>query len=210
MKKSLLLLGVIAALAIGAPAYSQSIYLDVDGNGVCNSSDVLSSSVTAVDVWLDTDHNAAGTQTPCSDGTNPNDIGSYDLIWHASGTGSVAYNSYTNNSAVLVGFTALAPFTVAGADAGAGFTGPTYLGPGLFKLGTLSVTVTGTPVLSFLMDNVSAPGIPSPVTGFGSHCSGTTYPNTISLGIDFNDACGTASPTPSESTTWGKIKQLYR
>lgn len=210
MKKSLLLLGVIAALAIGAPAYSQYVYLDVNGDGVCTSADALSSSTTAVDVWLDTNHDQSGAVEPCNDGFNILDIGSYDLIWRSSGTGSVTFNGYTNNGAVMTGFTPLAPFTVSGSDAGAGYTGANYLAPGLYKLGTLSVTVTGTPVISFLMDNVSNPGIPSPITGFGSHCEGTEYPNTISLGINFEDNCGTASPTPSESTTWGKIKQLYR
>ena len=34
MKHSLLPLGVVAALAIGAPAYSQYIYLDVDHDGL--------------------------------------------------------------------------------------------------------------------------------------------------------------------------------
>lgn len=210
MKKSLLLLGVIAALAIGAPAYSQYVYLDVNGDGVCTSSDVLTSSTTAVDVWLDTNHDQSGAVEPCNDGLNILDIGSYDLIWRSSGTGSVAFNSYTNNGAVMAGFVPLAPFTVAGPDAGVGFTGPNYLAPGLYKLGTLSVTITGTPRIDFLMDNVTAPGIPAPVTGFGSHCEGTDYPNTIALGLNFEDACGTSTGTPSESTTWGKIKQLYR
>jgi hypothetical protein len=209
MKRSLLLLGVIAALAIGAPAYSQYIYLDANGDGVCTSADALSSSSTSVDVWLDSDHDAGGALTPCSDGFNPNDIGSYDLIFRSSGSGSVTFTGYTHNAALGGSFVILNPFTVAGNEAGVGYTGATYLSPGLYKLGTLDLTVTGTPVVGFLGES-DTPAIPSPVTGFGSHCSGTTYPNTITLGVDFTSVCGTASPTPTESTTWGKIKQLYR
>jgi len=208
MKHSLLLLGVIAALAIGAPAYSQYIYLDTNNSGTCTSADILSSSVTSVRVFLDTNHDAAGTVTPCSDGTNINDIASYDLIFHSSGTGSVTYTGFTNGAAML-GFTLINALTVAGSDAGVGYNGPNYLAPGLYELGQLAVTVTGTPVLSFIGTSTN-PAIPSPVTGFGSHCSGTDNPNTITLGVDFTSVCGTSSGTPTESTTWGKIKQLYR
>lgn len=208
MKNSLLLLGVIAVLAIGAPAYSQYIYTDVNVDGVCTAADVLTSSVTSVDVYLNTNHNAAGAVVGCSDLLNPNDIASYDLIFHSSGSGAVLYGGWTNGAA-MTGFTQLNAFTVAGPDAGVGYNGPTYLAPGLYKLGTLAVTVTGSPVLGFIGTSTN-PSIPSPVTGFGSHCAGSTNLNTITLGVDFFDNCGTASGTPTESTTWGKIKQLYR
>lgn len=213
MKKSLLLLGVVGALAIGAPAYSQYIYFDVNGDGVCTSADALNSSVTAVDIYLNTNHNAAGTVVTCDDGSSaPLDFSSFDLIVHASGTGSITYNSFSPSTQITTaGFTILNPLTVAGNDAGVGYaiSGITFASPGLFKLGTLNITTTGTPQLGFLGTSPD-PSIPSFGTGFGSHCGGTDNPNTITLGVDFSDACGTAAPTPAESTTWGKIKQLYR
>jgi len=215
MKKSLLLLGVIAALAVGVPAYSQYIYMDVNGDGVCTSADLLTSSVTGVDLYLDTNHNAAGTLSVCDDGSGTAlDFSSIDLVVHSSGSGSVTYNSFTPSAALTgAGFTQVNALTVAGADAGVGYaiSGITFASPGLYKLGTLSVTVTGNPQLSYLGTSPD-PSIPSFGTGFGSHCSGTDNPNTITLGIDFNDTCGTAAPTANatESTTWGKIKQLYR
>jgi len=215
MKKSLLLLGVIAALAIGVPAYSQYIYMDVNGDGVCTSSDPLTSSSTAVDIYLNTNHNQSGTTAICDDGTGAAlDMSSFDLIVHAAGTGSVTYNSFTPSTQITnAGFSQVNALTVAGNDAGVGYaiSGITFATPGLYKLGTLAVTVTGTPVLTFLGTSPD-PSIPSFGTGFGSHCGGTDNPNTITLGIDFNDACGTAAPTATatESTTWGKIKQLYR
>jgi hypothetical protein len=215
MKKSLLLLGVIAALAIGAPAYSQYIYLDVNGDGVCTSTDLLTSSVTSVDLYLDTNHNANGTVAVCSDGSgSPLDFSSFDIIVHSEGSGSIAYNSFTPSSVITgAGFTQVNALTVAGSDAGVGYaiSGITFASPGLYKLGTLGITVTGTPVLRYLGTSPD-PSIPSFGTGFGSHCSGTDNPNTITLGLDFQDNCSTAAPTNAAtmSTTWGKIKQLYR
>jgi hypothetical protein len=206
MKNSLLLLGVIAALAIGAPAHSQYIYLDVNHDGVNSSADVLTSTSTSVDVYLNTNHNKAGTTIICNDGTNPLDIASYDVIVHTSGSGSVTYGTWTNS---MTGYAQLDPPTTVGPDFGVGYSSPAaFNAAGLYKLGTLAVTVTGTPVLTFLSNEPA--GIPSFGTGFGSECSGTDNPNTITLGIDFNDADGTASSTPVQSTTWGKIKQLYK
>jgi hypothetical protein len=206
MKKSLLLLGVIAALAIGAPAYSQYIYMDVNGDGVNSTLDVLTSSSTHVDIWLNTNHEASGATATCNDGVNPLDMGSYDLIIHSAGNGSVTYGTWTN---AMTGYAQLNPPTVSGPDFGVGYgSSGTFNAAGLYKLGSVAVTITGSPVLTFL--SAEPQGIPSPVTGFGSECAGTTYPNTISLGFDFFDNNGTASGTPTESTTWGKIKQLYR
>jgi hypothetical protein len=46
MKNCLLLLGVAAALALGSPAYSQYIYLDTNGDTMCDVSDVLNQART--------------------------------------------------------------------------------------------------------------------------------------------------------------------
>jgi len=86
MKHCLLLLGVIAALAIGAPAYSQYIYMDLNGDQVCTSADALTSSITAVDVWLDTNHNKDGTTATCVDPSKPLDIFSYGVLIHSQGS----------------------------------------------------------------------------------------------------------------------------
>jgi len=87
MKRSLLLLGVIAALAIGAPAYSQYIFMDVNGDGACTSADILTSSTTTVDVWLNTNHNKDGTTVTCdSNPTQPLDMFSYSLLFRRNVT----------------------------------------------------------------------------------------------------------------------------
>ena len=208
MKHCLLLLGVIAALAIGAPAYSQYIFMDVNGDGVCTSADQLTSSITAVDVWLDTNHNQNGSTATCVDPSKPLDIFSYAVLIHASGTGTVTFNSWTNaapNFAILINFRA------AGPDMGVGYQlqPPGAIDPpGKYKLGTANLAVTGTPTLSFL----SLAPDPSfvDVTGFGSSCPASVFGNTETLGFDFFDNCGTGTSTPTENTTWGRIKQLYR
>jgi hypothetical protein len=207
MRLLLLLLSFIAALAVGTPAYSQFIYMDVNGNGVSDF-DVLSSGTTAVDVYLDTNHNRNGAVATCSDGTHPLDIALYDILFHSFGSGSITYNGWTNGAA-MTNFLVLNPLTVAGPDAGVGYVGATFLDPGLYKLGQLAITVTGTPGLSFIGTSTD-PSIPSPATAFGSHCDGLENPNYITLGIDFFDASGTVTATPVETTTWGKIKQIYR
>jgi len=212
MRHSLLLLGVIAAMAIGAPAYSQYIYMDVGngapGNGVWTSGDVLTSASTQVDIYLNTNHNRAGTTIICNDGVNPLDIGSYTLMIRSSGSGSVTYGAWTN---AMTGYGAVGNPITSGSDWAAGFSSASAFNPpALYKLGTLAVTVTGTPVLTFLTTQPpSLFGGPADLTSFGSECAGTNYPNTIALGVDFLDNNGTASGTPVNETTWGKIKQLY-
>ena len=209
MKKSLLLLGVIAALAIGAPAHSQYIFMDVNADAASTSGDVLTSSITAVDVYLDTNHDKNGTVKTCvQNASQPLDIFSYDIVVHQAGSGSVTFNSWTNSA---TNFQQLNQLTVAGADAGVGYTAPpgANLAPGRYKLGTFNVTVTGTPVLSFVGQSTN-PSLPSFGTGFGTQCDASDFANTEVLGTDFFDADGTFSGTPTESTTWGKIKQLYR
>jgi len=206
MNARLLLLGIVAALGLGTAAQAQYIYVDANGDGVCNFSDVLFAGVTSVDVWLDTSHGANGAAVTCADGVNPLDIGSYDILIRSSGPGGVSYGAWTNN---MSGYAQLNPPTVAGPDFGVGYASSgTYNPPGLYKLGTLALTVTGNPALFFLAS--PPPGIPSPVTGFGSECSGSDNPNTISLGLDFFDNCAPTITDAVETTTWGKIKMAYR
>lgn len=214
MKHSLLLLGVVAALVIGVPAYSQYIYMDVltggTGNGTCDASDVIvGGTTTQVDVYLDTNHNGDGGAASCSDGVHSLDIFSYDLIIGADETfGSVLFNSWTN---ALTGYAQLNPFTTSGGVMSVGYS-RSALGSdpaGLRKLGTINLTATGDPSLFFMTAPPSG-AFPSPVTGFGSTCDATLFANTVTLGIDFFDNCGTTSTTPTKSTTWGAIKNLYR
>ncbi|HEY7728378.1 MAG TPA: hypothetical protein VID50_07970 [Candidatus Eisenbacteria bacterium] len=206
MKRFLLLL-VVSAMLTAAPALAQYVYLDTNpgADGVCNASDVLTSSVTSVDVWMDTNHNADGTPVACPDGVNMLDIFGYEIILHTTGSGSVTFGTFTNN---MAGFSALpgSP-TSGGGDYYVSYAGLSAFAPGLYKLGTLGVTIIGTPVLT-----------PEPSTtlntifntSFGSNCVTPGGENIFRLGFDFMDKCGTSALTPTRPTTWGAIKNLYR
>jgi hypothetical protein len=203
------LLTFIASAALAAPTFAQYIFTDTNGDAQCTSADALSSSVTSIDVYLDTNHDANGTVKTCAtNASQPLDMSGYDIVMHVQGSGSVTFNSWTNAAA---GFSQLNALTQAGADVGVGYTSPIggNLSPGRYKLGTFSVTVTGSPDLTFtgVSTNVA---IPSFGTGFGTSCDASTYANTEVLGVDFQDHCTALSGTAVEATTWGKIKQLYR
>jgi hypothetical protein len=94
-----------------------------------------------------------------------------------------------------------------------GFGGLTANPPGLYKLGTLAITVTNTPQLS-IVGSTTLNAVSN--TSFGSQCIGNDGDNTMKLvgttnGIgDWTNVCGTAAPTPVRVTTWGAIKNLYK
>jgi len=195
-----------------APARGQYIYMDVNGDALCTGAELLTSSTTTVDVYLDTNHDANGTLKTCeANSSQPLDIFGYDILFTTGRDGPYGGVVYTGWSNAMSGFALLNPFTVAGEDAGVGYTAPlgTILPPGRYKLGTLQVAVTGHPTLSFRGESTN-PSIPSPVTGFGSTCEATWYANTITLGTDFSDNCGTGGALDVQATTWGKIKLVYR
>lgn len=216
MKHSLLLLGIVGAMAISAPAYSQYIFMDSNGSSSCTTSDVITSSTTSVDVWLDTNHNASGSLAVCPNGAQPLDIFTYGLLIHYSGTGSVSFTGWTNymdtahDPSLPGNFTILDLFKTAGNEMSVSYGLPPGVkaNPGRYRLGAVNVVVTGTPTLSF--STVASDNTFVPFTGYGTTCDGSVYGNTMALSYDFTDNCGTASGTPTESTTWGKIKQLYR
>jgi hypothetical protein len=218
MKRLLLLLGA-AALLVAAPAMAQYVYLDTNGDGVCTAADVLTSSVTSVDIWFDSNHNADGSTVTCpQDAGSPMDLFSYEFILHSSGAGTVTYGTYTDNAHNVVpgGFSTPFGETKGGADYHNGFGGNnTTVWTGLIKVGTLAITVTGTPQLSFAE---SSPLNANFYTAFGSECFGVDFDDTIKLGTpaevaggtrDFSDNCGSSVSTPVRATTWGAIKSMY-
>ena len=223
MKNCLLLLAVVAVVAIVAPAYSQTVYLDANGDGL-NSllekangnnaalDDVLNSSVTSVDVYFDSNHNPDGSTVLCpEDPSLTLDMFDYEATVRASGSGTVTFNGWTDTAGFPIGIITVGDHTFAsvGTDAWVGRGSSTSLPLGKHKVGTFAVTVTGTPkidiVTSSTIDN-------SAQTAFGSHCYGLLFDGQMRLGTtDFplSNAFGTESPVPVERTTWGKIKTLY-
>jgi len=201
MKNCLLLCVAVLALAVGVPASAQYMYLDVDGNGVCDSDDVISGTTTSVDIWLSTDHNGDGSEAFCPT-FQPLTFNSYTWILRSSG--GITFGTWVDAMAFTTQFASGA----AGNDRWIGRGSGTINDPGLYRLGTQNITVTaGSPVLSIVTNTSAAP---SARTSFGSQCEGSLGDNTLRLQVEWNDVCGTANPTPVTETTWGKIKDLYR
>lgn len=215
MKQPLPLL-FLAALAAATPASAQYVFVDTNGDGACDASDFLPYGDGTLDVWLDTNHEQDGSPATCATG-EPLSISAYDVVLLASTTANatVTYRGWTN---------AMAQFTVSRGTAQegdffwAGCSSPdaqTYLPPGKYKLGTLSLTGGGSgcawiyPAASATIAGVLRE------TDFNSQCLGADYDYTLRLGADFVGLCGTAgvcdgAATPPNQTTWGKIKDRYR
>jgi len=202
MKNCLLLCVAVLALAVGVPASAQYMYLDVNGDGVCTSTDVINNTTTSVDIWIVTNKNGDGSDAFCSQGTQELTINSY--TWILRSTGGLTFGAWTDAMSFGVNLGS----GQAGNDRWIGRGSGTILPPDLYKLGTQAITVTaGTPVLSIVTNTSAAPSLR---TSFGSACPGTNADNTMNLVADWSDICGTASGTPVTETTWGKIKALYR
>lgn len=204
MKHSLLLCVAVLALVVAMPASAQYVYMDTNGDGVCNSSDVLNSGVTSIDFYFDTNHNADGSAVTCpnTDNTYEMTINSYAVT--LVGTAGITYGAWTD----LMNFTINAGGAAAGNDIWLARASATVLPPGKYKVGSLAVTITGNPTLTLVPTDPPLDG--TSLTAFGTACPGIDFDNTYKLGSDFMDVCSSASPTPATKTTWGKIKDMYK
>lgn len=223
MKHGLLLLAVAAAMLVSAPAFAQYVFIDVDGNGVCNSSDVLGAGTYDVDIYFNTNHNGDGSAATCDNGSNALTINSYEIVLAASGSGSLTFNKWTDlmsyatnlsGGTVGTGSGGSAGLLVGGNEAYIGLGSSVVSPAGLYKVGKLNVTVSGSALLTWKSN-----GTVSPVaeTAFGTSCFGNDFDNTYKMlpsppgGTgDFTDNCGTAQTTATVNKTWGQIKDLYK
>jgi hypothetical protein len=209
MKHALLVLSAVVALAVGGSASAQYMWLDVNGDGVCNSSDVLAPSITSIDVYLATNMDADGSVATCPTGEALT-INSYTFVL-STGTGGAAYGTWTD----AMGFTIAAGGPVSNStDYFIGRASATPQPPGTYKLGSLAITVTGNPKVDILAHSTIEA---TSQTSFGSRCQGQDFNNTMRYGEnvdqvppgDWNDVCGTHTPIPVSETTWGQIKKQY-
>lgn len=206
---------IVAALAAGVPANAQYIFLDVNGDGVNSQTDgalavdKLDPSVASVDVYYVTDKNRDGSNAVCSTSTDPFSIISYEFTLHASGPGTVTYGAWTDNVGFGYGLVNCGDGVACprGQDVWVAKGTNPPLPPGKYRVGSMTVTVTGTPVLDIVAQSA---WIPAARTSFGSECLGNNFDNTLFLGDDFTDSDGTEASAPALATVWGKIKSLYR
>ena len=227
MKNCLLTLAVVAALAVAGPAFSQHAYLDVNGDGlnydkeVANGNmaappDNITAATTSIDVWFSTNEMGDGSAAVCDeDPSRQLTFGSYEAVVRYTGSGSVVFNGWTDALGFTIGLITAGDGTFAAGGTDAWFargTAPPGLPPGTYKIGSIGVTVTGTPTVIFGTDS----GISGNAqTSFGSNCDGARFDNTLRLGpqghpdYDWYQSYGTTAPTPVVKSTWGKIKTLY-
>jgi hypothetical protein len=187
------------------------VYLDVNGDGRCDASDVLGPEVGSVDVWYVTNRNADGTPAVCQgpgEEEHPLTMFTFMVLLHAWGDGTLEYGAWIPGPSVA-GFQFDLGSKTKGPDAMFSYGGANALDPGRYKVGTLRVSVTGHPRLSIVAATPLEAGM---VTCFGSHCSGIDIDATIKLGHDFVDALGTAPPAtpPDAGSAWAAIQKLYR
>ena len=228
MKNCLLFLAVVAAMAVAGPAYSQYVYLDVNGDGlnfdrealVGNTvlPDNIDNGTTAIDVYFVTDQMADGSAAICGGPTpRPFTMGSYEAVLRYTGSGTVTFNSWSDGLGFGIPIITAGDgtFATAGTDTWFGRgTAPPGLAPGTYKVGTINVTVTGTPTVIF---GTSSSISGNAQTAFGSQCDGVLFNSTIRLGpedqvgieYNFSESFGTTAPIPVVKSTWGKIKTLY-
>lgn len=215
MKRRLQLAAILVTLMLGTPARGQYIYLDVNGDGRNSQTDgalpadQLGPSVTRVDVYLVTDKNRDGNAASCSNSSDPFSLFSYEFTLHAFGSGTVTYGTWTDNLGFGFELVSCGDGTLCsvGSDVWVARGTTTPISPGTYRVGSLIVSVTGTPVLDVVAHSQL---IPNAQTAFGSNCLGSNFDDTVRLGADFTDSDGTEAPNTAVSTVWGKIKQLYR
>ena len=214
MNRCLLFLVAVVALFVSAPAYSQYFFLDANGDGLNHMSgiglpiDALNSGVTSVDVYVITDKNRDGSTAICSS-AEPFTINQYEFTLRAGGSGNVTYGTWTDNMGFTFGLVLCGDGTLCtgGPDIWIGKGSAAQLAPGKYKLGTLGITVSGLPNLSFATSSTLNANAQ---TAFGSNCDGQRFDSLIRLGEDFGDADGTEPNIPVTATTWGKIKKQYQ
>lgn len=189
---SLACLGAVMCWLAFSPRSSLAQFLFLDTNGDARSSpgDVLNPAgePTTVNVYLDTSRNADSSVAYCATGSEALSIVSYEFILHAVG-GTVTFGNYTNaRSTMGVSFGTGSNST----DFYRGFGGGTILSPGLYQLGTLSVTVeSGSPTLNPAASTALSPHFG---TSFGTQCLATDGDNTYKLGLDWYGIAGCGPP----------------
>ena len=225
--KHVLQLVVLGLMVSTVPAQAQYVYLDVNGDGLNYEresmmgnqvpADVLIAGVTAIDVWFVTNQHADGSPVECADTQFDFQLKGYQAILRYSGSGTVSFNGWTDVLDFGVGIITEGDGTIAtsGTDVWFGrFGGPSdWLQPGAYKVGTLSVTVTGQPSVFF---GTSSAISGNAQTAFDSSCPGARLDAVIRLGpqgnpeYDFYESFGAFQTNPVVHTTWGKIKERYR
>lgn len=203
----------LAQLAGPGTAVGQYLFNDTDGDGDCDYDDYIEAPLDTVTIWLDTNHFADGTTATCPTGEELS-ISGYELVLHGSSNhgGSITLGTWTN---LIPEFTNDLGTFQSGNDMRVSYAShlaATFLPPGKYRLGRLTVQSTGG-----ICDHFVGPAMVGQFgqdifdTGFFSQCPGEAGYNKVRLGLDFSGVCGGGVVCSDvKETTWGKIKRQYR
>ena len=213
MKHWLLWISLVLACSSSERTGAQYIFMDANADARCGP-DYLPAADPPVDVYVDTSENAGGTSASCPGG-EPLSMSWYEIIFRGQAAPAGAYVDFGTWTNAVASFTVDMGEVRGGNELRVGFAAANpadFLPPGRYKLGTLTVTMTGCSYLGFA---ASSPLGSSFVTGFYSECPGVDGEHLIKLGSDFDSNCGViralcSSVDDETATTWGRIKMLYR
>lgn len=220
IRSLLLLLAASITLSLHpAPLRAQYIYVDVDGDSVCTANDVLPAGNDTVWVWLDTNHDAAGSEVSCPTGESLTMsgyvvtllLGSFAQGAHVSDPVNVG--TWVNKMPAFTIDAGQISYYAAGQWVRVGYRStepPVHVPPGRYLLGGLPIEVPNAECNVARVLSGAEVGSPER-TGFTSRCAGNDGDFKMSLGVDFEDTCDVVMGCLGvETTTWGSIKSRYR
>ena len=189
-----LVLAVAGMMVLAPQALAQYMYLDSNGNGIHDAGDRMNkSAATTIDVWLDTDSNRDGSAGVCETGPGLLDMNHYEFVLQSVG-GTVTWGPMTN---------LIASFGNTLARDSRDLTNPTHYHngygggssviPGLYKLATLTATVsTGSPHIDIVEKHITNK---LGRTSFGSECEANAeHDHMKRFGKNWFDWDGLAAP----------------
>ena len=182
----------LSAVSIVLPgtAVCQYIFIDVNGNSISDSGDVLSATgSTTLRVVLKTNANLDGTTAFCPTANGPMTLRSYEIALGVNG-GTVSWGTFVN---MLPEFTNFLGSVSSPTEFYVGYSGP-ELPAGTYLLGSVTVSiVSDNPDIRFLPFPTIASSLPP--TQFGAACHGFSSDNLLKLGSEWRDANGVRSVT---------------
>ncbi|HYQ89642.1 MAG TPA: Ig-like domain-containing protein, partial [Candidatus Binatia bacterium] len=203
-----LALGLLVSMFFAGPASAQ--YMKITTDNPSDNTAMRATGTTILTITLDTDHDKNASLQTCNSHTAANacgsittsavlDLFSYTLALKASG-GTVTWGTFTPSDAA---YTDAAPLIFNDTEIEINKARPsgTVSPAGLNSIGTIPVTpVSGSPSVGLQI----GAGALNPFgfgTGFGTDCSGFSFPNTYVVG-DPADPCGNVNGVPGDWFDW--------
>ncbi len=207
--RPLLVFSLLVLLALAGSARAQYMWLDSNGDGINDATDVLNpvGVPTTVDVYLDTAHNKDGSAAICDTGDGAMYIWNYNVCVKLT-NGTASFGGFLNYlKSALTTHGADSTSTVYAHGWGGSFLNP----PGIYHLASFTVTLLSSTAPGATLNIVGDNGLSTLAcypTMFGTQCSGLDFDNEYKLGpnsygtTDWTNTAGLLSPN---TTTAGPV-----